>query len=58
MSDRTQKLANLLVNYSLKLKKGDLFKIQGEVVALPLIKAVYAEALNVGANPYVQSRHR
>jgi aminopeptidase len=56
MSDRTQKLANLLVNYSLKLKKGDLFKIQGEVVALPLIKAVYAEALNVGANPYVMIR--
>lgn len=54
MDQRIQKLAKVLVNYSLELKKGDLFKIQGEVAALPLIKAAYAEAIRVGANPYVQ----
>ena len=54
MDKRLQKLAQLLVNYSLKLKKGQLLKIQGEVVSAPLMKAVYEEALKVGAYPYVQ----
>ncbi|MDZ4722856.1 MAG: aminopeptidase [candidate division Zixibacteria bacterium] len=51
---RVTKLAKLLINYSLKLKKGHLIKIQGEVVSLPLIKAAYEEAVKVGAYPYVQ----
>ncbi len=54
MDPRVKKLAKLLVNYSLNLKKGKLLKIQGEIVALPLIKACYEEALNVGAHPYVK----
>jgi len=54
MDPRAQKLAKLLVNYSLKLKKGKLVRIQGEYVALPLIKACYEEALKVGAHPYVK----
>lgn len=56
MESRASKLAKVLVRYSLKLKQGDLLKIQGETVTLPLIKAVYAEALKVGANPYVTIR--
>jgi aminopeptidase len=52
MDPRVQKLAHLLVNYSLKLKKGQLVKIQGEPVVLPLIEACFREALQVGAYPY------
>jgi len=54
MDPRINKLAKLLVQYSIKLKKGQLVKIQGEIAGLPLIEAVYMEALNVGANPYIQ----
>lgn len=54
MDPRVRKLAQLLVNYSLKLKKGKLVRIQGEYVALPLIRACYEEALKVGAHPYVK----
>ncbi|MEW6049547.1 MAG: aminopeptidase [Candidatus Zixiibacteriota bacterium] len=53
MDPRVTKLAKVLLHYSIKLKKGQLFKIQGEPVALPLIKAVYEEAVKIGANPYV-----
>lgn len=56
MDNRVSRLARVLIRYSLKLKQGDLFKIQGEAVALPLIKAAYEEALKIGAHPYVQIR--
>ncbi len=56
MDPRIERLARLLVHYSLKLKKGDLLRIDGEPVSLPLIKAVYKEALTVGAHPYTQVR--
>ena len=36
MDPRIKKLANLLVTYSVKLKKGNLVKIQGEPVTIPL----------------------
>ncbi len=54
MDPRVQKLAKILIHYSLKLKKGQLFKIQGQAVALPLMLAAYEEALKVGAYPYIQ----
>ncbi len=54
MDPRVTKLAKLLIHYSLRLKKGDLLKIQGEIVALPLIRAAYEEAVKVGAYPYTQ----
>lgn len=54
MDPRVQKLAKLLLNYSLKLKKGQLLKIQGQIAAKPLIIAAYEEALKIGANPVVQ----
>lgn len=50
---RVQKLANLLVNYSFQLKKGDKFLIEASDLALPLVKEVYREALKAGANPEV-----
>ena len=54
MDPRVERLAKLLVHYSLKLKKGQLLKIQGGYVAKPLMLALYEEALKVGANPYIQ----
>jgi aminopeptidase len=56
MDPRVKKLASTLIHYSIGLKKGQLVKIQGEVVATPLIKAVYEEAVKVGAHPYAQVR--
>ncbi len=52
MDSRITKLAKLLVNYSLKVKKGQLVKIRGSVATLPLIKASYEEVLKVGGHPY------
>jgi aminopeptidase len=54
MDPRIESLARILVNYSLRLKPGDLFKIQGEPTAEPLVKAVYKEALLAGANVYAE----
>jgi aminopeptidase len=56
MDPRIQKLAETLVHYSIGLKKGQLLKIQGETAALPLIKAVFEEAVKVGAHPYTAVR--
>jgi aminopeptidase len=54
MDPRVRKLAKLLLHYSLELKKGQLFKIRGESVAMPLIQAAYEEAVDIGAYPYVE----
>jgi aminopeptidase len=56
MDPRIQKLARTLIHYSIKLKKGQLVKILGEGVALPLIKAVFEEAVRAGAHPYTTIR--
>ena len=42
---RVEKMAKVLVDYSLEIKKGDLFYIRGSQLAAPLIKEVYKEAL-------------
>ena len=46
-----EKYANVLVNYSLDLQKGDKFIIASTYLAEPLIKGVYKAALEVGAFP-------
>lgn len=51
---RLEKLASVLVNHSLEIKKNDLFVICGSSVATPLIKEVYKQALKLGAHPYIQ----
>ena len=48
------KYADLLVNYSLNLKKGDKFLIRGTYLAEDLLNALYLAALNVGAHPELQ----
>lgn len=46
---RHQKLARVLINYSLRIKPGDKLLIGGPDIAAPLIREAYREALHVGA---------
>jgi len=46
-----RKYADILVNYSLKLKKGDKFLIQSSYLAEELLKEVYSAAIKAGAHP-------
>lgn len=55
MDPRVEKLADIMVNYSLELKKGDWVKVQGIPTAMPLIKAFFKKALEAGAYPYYQA---
>ncbi len=50
---RLDKLADLLVNYSTAVKKGDLCRITGNVVGLPLIEALNEKVLLAGGHPLV-----
>ncbi|MCS7258297.1 MAG: aminopeptidase [candidate division WOR-3 bacterium] len=50
---RITKWAEVLVNYSLGVKKNDLMQIKSSYLADPLIKEVYRLALQNGAHPYV-----
>lgn len=56
MTDRRwEQLAKILVNYSTRVKPGDRVQIaMVEVETLPLVQAVYAEAVKAGAYPQVQ----
>lgn len=54
MSDlRIEKLADLLVNYSVAVKKGDKVAIQGESTTEPLLKAIYKKVLQAGGHPHL-----
>lgn len=46
------KLADVLVRYSTRVKKGDVVSITGDAVAMPLIEATYRAVLRAGGNPY------
>lgn len=52
MDPRVKKLAKVMVHYSLKLKKGHILRITAEPACMPLVEAVYLEAIAVGAHPY------
>ena len=49
---RLERLAYILVNHSLRIKKDDLFVISGSHLAAPLIREVFKQALEAGAHPY------
>ena len=54
MSDiRLQRLAQVLVRYSLALKKGDRLAIGTEAHAAPLVREIAREAIRAGAHPDV-----
>ncbi len=50
---RIEKLADLLVNYSIAAEPGHKVAIQGSTLAEPLIRALYASLLKAGAYPTV-----
>ena len=52
---RVAKLAELLVNYSVEIKRGDKVAIQGEALAEPLLREIYVKVLQAGGNPYILS---
>lgn len=50
---RVEKLADLLVNYSIAAQPGQRVAIMGSTLAEPLIRAIYASVLKAGAHPTV-----
>ena len=54
VDERVGKLARLLVAYSIQAGEGDQVLVSGEVGAGPLIWALYARLLQVGATPATQ----
>ncbi len=53
MDPRTQKLAQILVNYSIQVKPGDWVVVNGNVLALPLVNEVVRAVLEAGGHPNV-----
>lgn len=51
---RYAKLAGVLVNYCVEIKKGDLFQINCSPLAAPLVREVYREALKAGGHPFLR----
>ena len=51
---RIEKLAELIAGYSLDLQEGQVYRIDGEEVSIPLAVALYAAALRRGAHPYTK----
>jgi aminopeptidase len=50
---RVEKLADLLVNYSVNVKSGDTVAIQGNTLAEPLLKAIFVKVLQAGGHPFL-----
>src|SRR5947209_15362898 len=48
---RIEKLADVIVDYSLAIKEGDFFVINSPPIAAPLVEALYVRALSKGAHP-------
>jgi aminopeptidase len=51
---RVDRLARVLVHYSMKVRKGDLVRIGGPALAAPHIAAAYREVLQAGGHPTVR----
>jgi aminopeptidase len=51
---RIEKLADLITGYSLDLREGQVYRIDGEEIAIPLAVALYRAALRRGALPYTK----
>lgn len=54
IDSRAARLGRLVVDYSLGLSEGDVFRIDGAADSLPLVLPVYEQALAAGAHPYTQ----
>lgn len=49
---RLEKLAEVIVRYSTRVRRGDVVGIQGEPGAMPLIEALYSSVLRAGGHPF------
>jgi len=54
MDPRVEKLARVLIHYSLQIRRGQQLRIAGSALAAPHIAAAYREALQAGAHPTVR----
>jgi aminopeptidase len=54
MDPRVEALAQILVRYSTKVKKGDVCSIAASTAAEPLVQAIYEEVLRAGGLPIMQ----
>ncbi|HSH03392.1 MAG TPA: aminopeptidase [Anaerolineae bacterium] len=50
---RVAKLANILVNYSIKVQKGEWILVNGSTIAMPLIVEVQRAILEAGGHPTI-----
>lgn len=50
---RLIKLADLLVNYSVKIKKGEFVILQGDAITEPLLLELYRKVLEAGGHPQI-----
>lgn len=53
---RLDKLADVIVRYSTKVKKGDLVSIGADPVAMPMIEATFEAVLRAGGHPFWSMR--
>lgn len=51
---RLTKLAEVIVNYSVALKEGEIVLIKAPTVGEPLVKELYKAAIQAGAHPHVR----
>jgi len=54
LDQRLHKLAKVIVEYSAGVKKGDLVRLSGEPIAMPLLEALYEQIIKAGAHVYFQ----
>lgn len=53
---RLDKLADIVVRYSTRVRKGDVVSIVSEAIAMPLVEATFEAVLRAGGHPYWSPR--
>lgn len=51
---RIDQLADVLLNHSLALEKGDIYQINASIAAKPLVAALYRESVRMGVYPVIR----